>query len=124
VSDEADMPTLRVPGCAALDAAAAFERYDAWRIDGTVWNPDRRYGSNAIGIRTTADRDTMSKKSILYTCIRSLLGKFAFGDRATPIHARTQGSACLPKAMGVYYAVQSAVMHTNKTPLSKKHRSG
>jgi len=50
----------------------------------------------------------MSKKSILYTCIRSLLGKFAFfGDRATPIHARTQGSACLPKAMGVYYAVYS-----------------
>jgi hypothetical protein len=38
VSDEADMPTLRVPGCAALDAAAAFERYNAWHIDGS------RYG--------------------------------------------------------------------------------
>jgi hypothetical protein len=29
VNDEADMPTLHVPRYAALDAAAAFERYDA-----------------------------------------------------------------------------------------------
>ena len=43
-----------------------------------------------------------------------LVGKFAFGDRTIPIHARTQGSACLPKEMGVYYGtVQSAVVHTN-----------
>ena len=42
------------------------------------------------------------------------LGKFAFGDRTIPIHARTQGSACLPKEMDVYYGtVQSAVVHTN-----------
>ena len=31
------------------------------------------------------------------------LGKFAFGDRTIPIHARTLGVSVPPHAMGVYY---------------------
>ena len=44
-----------------------------------------------------------------------VLGKFAFGDQAIPIHARTQGSdEHEPKEMDVYYGTaQSAVVHTN-----------
>ena len=43
------------------------------------------------------------------------IGKFAFGDRTIPIHARTLGpDEHNPNAMGVYYGtVQSAVVHTN-----------
>ena len=42
------------------------------------------------------------------------IGKFAFGDRTIPIHARTLGQHASPNAMGVYYGtVQSAVLHTN-----------
>jgi hypothetical protein len=45
------------------------------------------------------------------------LGKFAFGDRTIPIHARTlygPDENINPNAMGVYYStVQSAVVHTN-----------
>ena len=49
------------------------------------------------------------------------IGKFAFGDRTIPIHARTLGpDEHNPNAMGMYYGtVQSAVLHTNETPLSK-----
>ena len=44
-----------------------------------------------------------------------MFGKFAFGDRTIPIHARTQGSdEHEPKEMDVYYGTaQSAVVHTN-----------
>ena len=43
-----------------------------------------------------------------------LLGKFAFGDRTIPIHARTLGFVVTPHEMGMYYGtVQSAVLHTN-----------
>ena len=42
------------------------------------------------------------------------LGKFAFGDRTIPIHARTLGVSVPPQRMDVYYGtVQSAVVHTN-----------
>ena len=42
------------------------------------------------------------------------LGKFCFGDRTIPIHARTLGFDVSPHVMGVYYGtVQSAVVHTN-----------
>ena len=43
------------------------------------------------------------------------LGKFAFGDRTIPIHARTLGPHLEnPNEMGVYYGtVQSALLHTN-----------
>jgi hypothetical protein len=51
--------------------------------------------------------------------IGMLLGKFAFGDRTIPIHARTLGFDVSPHEMDVYYGtVQSAVVHTNLTPLS------
>jgi len=48
-------------------------------------------------------------------CYEFNLGKFAFGDRTIPIHARTLGpDEHNPNAMGVYYgAVQSAVVYTN-----------
>jgi hypothetical protein len=44
-----------------------------------------------------------------------LLGKFAFGDRTIPIHARTLGPHLeSPNEMGVYYGTElSAVVHTN-----------
>ena len=43
------------------------------------------------------------------------IGKFAFGDRTIPIHARTLGPDVQTRdVMGVYYGtVQSAVVHTN-----------
>jgi hypothetical protein len=42
------------------------------------------------------------------------VGKFAFGDRTLPIHARTLGSDVHPQRMDVYYGtVRSAVVHTN-----------
>jgi len=43
------------------------------------------------------------------------IGKFAFGDRTIPIHARTLGpDEHNSNEMGVYYGtVQSAVLHTN-----------
>ena len=47
--------------------------------------------------------------------IKIHVGKFAFGDRTIPIHARTLGPHLEnPNEMGVYYGtVQSAVLHTN-----------
>jgi len=48
------------------------------------------------------------------------LGKFAFGDRTIPIHARTLGFSVPPQWMDVYYGTElSAVVHTNYTPLSE-----
>ena len=53
---------------------------------------------------------------LYYNCtpLTTAIGKFAFGDRTIPIHARTLGVSVPPHAMGVYYGtVQSAVVHTN-----------
>ena len=61
--------------------------------------------------RPRRDRPLTSLASISKRC----LGKFAFGDRTIPIHARTLGpDEHNPNEMGVYYGtVQSAVVHTN-----------
>jgi hypothetical protein len=50
-----------------------------------------------------------------YTQDPHSIGKFAFGDRTIPIHARTLGPHLeSPNEMGVYYGtVQSAVVHIN-----------
>jgi hypothetical protein len=54
------------------------------------------------------------------------IGKFAFGDRTIPIHARTLGpQRGDPNVMGVYYGtVQSAVWCTlTRPPLVRTHTS-
>ena len=47
--------------------------------------------------------------------LENMIGKFAFGDRTIPIHARTLGPHLeSPNVMGMYYGtVQSAVVYTN-----------
>ena len=68
------------------------------------WFPARRYEA-----RSSPERPLHLRFQ------RPFIGKFAFGDRTIPIHARTLGpDEHNPNVMGVYYGtVQSAVVHTN-----------
>ena len=53
-----------------------------------------------------------------------IVGKFAFGDRTIPIHARTRGSACLPNGWTcttVRYSLQWCTL--TRPPLVRTHTS-